>query len=74
MDGRVGRSRKVSFKFLHTLWVYILCICLQIYEIKIVTNILMGFKIHRFFFYPAFYEKKKKTLPGYFMNLKTYPA
>ena len=45
-DGRVdGRSRKVSFKFLHTLWVYRLCICLLIYEIKIVTNILMGFKI-----------------------------
>ena len=43
--GRVGRSRKVSFKFLHTLWVYRLCICLLVYEIKIVTNILMGFKI-----------------------------
>ena len=35
----------MSFKFLHTLWVYRLCICLLIYEIKIVTNILMGFKI-----------------------------
>ena len=43
--GRGGRSRKVSFKFLHTLWVYRLCICLLVYEIKIVTNILMGFKI-----------------------------
>ena len=43
--GRMGRSRKVSFKFLHTLWVYRLCICILIYEIKIVTNILMGFKI-----------------------------
>ena len=43
--GRVGRSRKVSFKFLHTLWVYRLCICLLLYEIKIVTNILMGLKI-----------------------------
>ena len=47
--GRVGRSRKVSFKFLHTLWVYRLCICILIYEIKIVTNILMGFKISRQF-------------------------
>ena len=36
---------KISFNFLHTLWVYRLCICLLIYEIKIVTNILMGFKI-----------------------------
>ena len=43
--GRVGRSRKVSFKFLHTLWVNRLCIGLLIYEIKIVTNILMGLKI-----------------------------
>ena len=43
--GRNGRSRKVSFKFLHTLWVYRLCICLLVYEIKIVTNILMGLKI-----------------------------
>ena len=42
--GRVGRSRKVSFKFLHTLWVYRLSIYLLVYEIKIVTNILMGFK------------------------------
>ena len=37
-----GRSRKVSFKFLHTLWVYRLCIYLLVYEIKIVTNNLMG--------------------------------
>ena len=43
--GRVGRSRFVSFKFLHTLWVYRLSIYLLINEIKIVTNILMGFKI-----------------------------
>ena len=43
--GRVGRSREVSFKFLLTLWVYRLCICLLVYEIKIVTNILMSFKI-----------------------------
>ena len=43
-DGWDGLS-KVSFKFLHTLWVYRLCICILIYEIKIVTNILMGFKI-----------------------------
>ena len=46
LDGWTGgRSRKVSFKFLHTFWVYRLCITLLIYEIKIVTNILMGFKI-----------------------------
>ena len=44
MDGWDGIS-KVSFKFLHTLWVYRLCICLLVYEIKIVTNILMGFKL-----------------------------
>ena len=43
--GGVGRWSKVSFNFLHTLWVYRLCIYLLIYEIKIVTNILMGFKI-----------------------------
>ena len=41
---RTGSS-KVSFNFLHTLWVYRLCKCLLVYEIKIVTNILMGFKI-----------------------------
>ena len=40
-----GRSRKLSFKFLHTLLVYRLCICLLVYEIKIVINILMSFKI-----------------------------
>ena len=46
LDGRTdGRSRKVSFNFVHTLWVYRLCIYLLIYGIKIVTNILMGFKI-----------------------------
>ena len=43
--GRVGRSRKVSFKILHTLWVFRTCIYILVYEIKIVTNILMGFKI-----------------------------
>ena len=43
--GWVGRSQKVSFKFLHTLCVYRLCMYLLVYEIKIVTNILMGFKI-----------------------------
>ena len=43
--GRMGRWSKVSFNFLHNLWVYRLCIYLLIYEIKIVTNILMGFKI-----------------------------
>ena len=43
--GRVGRSRKVSFKFLHTLWVFRTCIYILVYEMKIVTNILMGFKI-----------------------------
>ena len=44
-DGRVGRSRKVSFKFLQTLWVFRTCIYILVYKIKIVTNILMGFKI-----------------------------
>ena len=43
--GWVGRLSKVSFNFLHTLWVHRLCIRLLIYEIKIVTNILMSFKI-----------------------------
>ena len=49
--GRVGRVdgwdgiSKVSFNFLHTLWLYRLCIYLLVYEIKIVTNILMGFKV-----------------------------
>ena len=45
VDGLDGRSSKVSFKILHTLWVYRLSIYLLIYEIKRVTNILMGFKI-----------------------------
>ena len=49
MDGRTGgtggRSRKVSFKILHNLWVYRLGIYLLIYGIKVVTKILMGFKI-----------------------------
>ena len=40
-----GRWWKVSFKFFYTLWVYRLCICILIYGIKIVRNILMGFKI-----------------------------
>ena len=45
MDGWNGRS-KVSFKFLYTLWVYRTCIYLLVYKYsKIVTNILMGFKI-----------------------------
>ena len=43
--GRVGRLSKVSFKFLHTLWTFSTCIYILVYEIKIVTNILMGFKI-----------------------------
>ena len=36
-----GRSSKVSFKFLRTLWVFRTCIYILLYEIKIVTNILM---------------------------------
>ena len=36
---------KVSFNFLHTLWVYRLCLYLLIQLLKIVINILMGFKI-----------------------------
>ena len=43
--GRMGRSSKVSFKILHILWVCRLSIYLLIHEIKIVTDILMGFKI-----------------------------
>ena len=43
--GRMGRSRKVSFKFLQTLWAFRTCIYILVYKIKIVTNILMGFKI-----------------------------
>ena len=44
--GRVdGRKSKVSFKILHTLYVYRLSIYLLMYQIKIVTNIVMGFKI-----------------------------
>ena len=43
--GRVGRSRIVSFKILHTLWVFRTCIYILVYEIKIVTNIVMGLKI-----------------------------
>ena len=35
----------MSFNFLHTLWVYRSSMFLLIYEIKIVTNILMDFKI-----------------------------
>ena len=35
---------KLFFKFLYTLWVYRKCIYLLIYS-KLVTNILMGFKI-----------------------------
>ena len=44
VDGWDGIS-KVSFNFLHNLWVYRLCIYLLIYEIKIITKIPMGFKI-----------------------------
>ena len=36
---------KVSFNFIHTLWVYRLCIYLLVLVIKVVTDILMGFKI-----------------------------
>ena len=36
---------KVSFNFLHTLWIYRLCIYLLVLVIKVVTDILMGFKI-----------------------------
>ena len=43
--GRMGRSRKVSFKILQTLWAFRTYIYILVYEIKIVTNILMGFKI-----------------------------
>ena len=43
--GRVDGPEKCSLNFFHTLYVYRLCICILIYEIKIVTNILMGFKI-----------------------------
>ena len=43
--GRVRRSSKVSFKFLQTLWVFRTCLYILAYEIKIVTNILMGFKM-----------------------------
>ena len=43
--GGMGRLSKVSFNFLHTLWVYRLCIYLLVLVIKVVTDILMGFKI-----------------------------
>ena len=43
--GRMGRSLKVSFNFVHTFWVFRTCIYILVYEIKVVTNILMGFKI-----------------------------
>ena len=43
--GRMGRSSKLSFKFLLTLCEFRTCIYIVVYEIKIVTNILMGFKI-----------------------------
>ena len=45
VDGLNGRSSKVSFKFLQTFQVFRTCIYLLVYEIKIVTNNLMGFKI-----------------------------
>ena len=44
-DGRVGRSSKVSFKFLQTLWEFRTCIYILVYKIKVAANILMGFKI-----------------------------
>ena len=47
-EGRVwwdGRSSKVSFKFLQTLWAFRTCIYILVYKIKIVTNIVMGLKI-----------------------------
>ena len=43
--GRVGRWSKVSFKILQTLWEFRTCIYILVYEIKIVTNIVMGLKI-----------------------------
>ena len=43
--GGVGQSRKVSFKFLQTLWAFRLCIYILVYKIKIITKFLMGFKI-----------------------------
>ena len=43
--GLVGWSRKKAFMFLLTFGVYRFCICILIYELKIVTNTLMGFKI-----------------------------
>ena len=44
-DGLGGRSRKVSFKFLQTLCAFRTYVYILEYEIKIITNILMGFKI-----------------------------
>ena len=44
-DGRVGRSSKVSFKFLLTLWAFRTYIYILVYKIKVAANILMGFKI-----------------------------
>ena len=44
-DGTGGRWSKVSFNFLHTFWVKRVCIYILIYEIKIVTEIVMSFKI-----------------------------
>ena len=43
--GQIGRSRKVSFIFLQTLCAFRTCLYILVYKIKIVTNILMGFKI-----------------------------
>ena len=46
VDGLTGgRSSKVSFKNLLTFRVFRTSIYILVYEIKIVTNILMGFKI-----------------------------
>ena len=44
-DGWDGRWSKVSFKILETLWAFRTCIHILVYKIKIVTNILLGFKI-----------------------------
>ena len=43
--GRVGRSWRVSFKFLQTWCAFRTCIYILVSKIKIVTNILMGLKI-----------------------------
>ena len=44
-DTLIWRSSKVSFKFLQTLLAFRTCLHILVYKIKIVTNILMSFKI-----------------------------